>query len=267
MLDEPSSGDLWQSGNAYEPYVGRWSRLVAPRFLDWLAARPESRWVDVGCGTGALTHAIVENEQPRSVLGIDRSEGFISFAREHVRDTRATFETGNAQALPAESDSCDAVVCGLVLNFVPRPISAVLEFRRVLRPGGVAGAYVWDYVGEMQMMRYFWDAAITLDPGAAELDEGRRCNICQPEPLGDLFRVAGFRQVEVIAIDVATVFADFDDYWTPFLRGQAPAPAYAVSLSAARRETLREQIRRSLPPRDDGSIHLVARAWAVKGRT
>ena len=117
----------------------------------------------------------------------------------------------------------------------------------------------------MQLMRYFWDAAVTLDPAAFPLDEGRRFPICKLEPLAHLFRAAGLQGVEVRSIDVPSTFRDFEDYWSPFLGGQAPAPGYTMSLSEERRAALREHIRARLPITADGSIHLIARAWAVRG--
>ena len=137
---------------------------------------------------------------------------------------------------------------------------------RITRPGSVVAVYVWDYAGEMQFMRHFWDVAASLDPAAAELDEGRLFPICQPDALDHLMTNSGLKDVEVRAIDVPTVFSDFDDFWSPFLGGQGPAPAYVMSLSDDRREELRERIRANLPIRSDGSIHLIARAWAARGR-
>jgi SAM-dependent methyltransferase len=148
-----------------------------------------------------------------------------------VKGPRVRFDIGDAQALRADPATFDAVVAGLVLNFVPEPGRAVSEMARVTRPGGTVAAYVWDYAEGMQMMRHFWDAAIALDPRARELDEGRRSTLSKPEPLADLFRSSRLENVEVRAIDVPTVFRDFDDYWSPFLGGHAPAPAYAMSLS------------------------------------
>jgi SAM-dependent methyltransferase len=156
-------------------------------------------------------------------------------------------------------------VSGLVLNFVPDPARALAETARVVRPGGKAALYVWDHAGTMEMMRRFWDAAGGLDPAAVERDEGRRFPICRPEPLRELLTAAGFIDVEACAIDVPTVFRDFDDYWTPFLSGQAPAPGYCMSLGEEARAALRERLRTSLPVQADGSIHLIARAWAVRG--
>jgi SAM-dependent methyltransferase len=256
---------IWASGDAYEPYVGRWSRLVAREFLPWLDVPPNRRWLDVGCGTGALSETILALAQPARVTGIDASEGYVAYAREHVRDNRAAFQTGDAQAMPFGDGSFDAAVSALVLNFLPEPERGMAEMVRVTRAGGTVAAYVWDYAGEMQLMRRFWDAAAALDPAAVELDEGRRFPLCRPEALEALGEGAGLRDVVVRAIDVATVFRDFHDYWSPFLGGQGPAPDYAMSLPEERRTALRERIQASLPVAADGSISLIARAWAVRG--
>ena len=258
--------DTWAAGKLYEPYVGRWSRRVAGEFLRWLDAPRKKDWLDVGCGTGGVTETILAQTQPRSVRGVDSSPGFVEHARAHVEDPRAAFEVGDAQALPVGSAQFDAAVSGLVLNFVPKPALAVQEMKRAVRPGGLVAVYVWDYAGRMELMRYFWDAAAALDRGAAELDEGRRFPLCRPDALTELFGAAGLRQVEAKAIDVDTVFRDFDDYWTPFLGAQGPAPGYAMSLDEARRGALRDRLRAALPVASDGSIALVARAWAVRGR-
>ena len=265
MTNPSHNKDVWASGAAYEPYVGRWSRLVAHRFLNWLAIPPGNRWLDVGCGTGALSQTILDVAAPGEVIGIDPSDNFIAFARDHVTHQSASFIVADAQALPFESGAFDAVVSGLMLNFVPHPELAVAELARVTRHSGTTAAYVWDYADQMQMIRYFWDAAITLDAAAINLDEGKRFPICQSEPLVQLFRAAGLQNVEASALDIPTHFRDFDDYWSPFLGGQGPAPGYAISLSKERREILKERIRSTLPISTDGSIRLIARAWAVRG--
>ncbi len=264
-MNQSQPNDVWAIGAAYEPYVGRWSRLVAREFLAWLAVPPAKQWLDIGCGTGALSQVILEVASPSKVKGVDPSEGYIAFARDQVADDRVSFSVGDAQALPLESAQYDAVVSGLVLNFVPQPGLAVSEMLRVARPSGIVAAYVWDYADQMQLMRYFWDAAVKLDLAAFDLDEGQRFQICKPEPLAKLFHTAKLNNIEVRAIDIPTVFRDFDDYWRPFLGGQAPAPTYAMSLSEDRRTTLREEIRANLPIATDGSIHLIARAWAIRG--
>jgi SAM-dependent methyltransferase len=173
---------------------------------------------------------------------------------------------GDAQALSIETSAYEAAVSGLMLNFVPQPQQVVAEMARATRPGGAVAVYVWDYASKMQLMRHFWNAAAALDPAASELDEGRRFPLCHPSPLTTLFHKAGLKEVETRPIDISTDFRDFEDYWSPFLGGQGPAPSYVMSLSEERRAALRERIRSSLPFALDGSIPLAARAWAVRGK-
>jgi SAM-dependent methyltransferase len=256
----------WADGDRYEAYVGRWSRPVARRFLADLAVPAGQRWLDVGCGTGALTDAVLAEAAPAAVLGVDASPGFVRHATAHVGGPRASFRTGDALALPVDDATAGAVVSGLVLNFLPDQPAAVAEWCRAAAPGGVVAAYVWDYAEGMQLIRRFWDAAVRLDPAAAPLDEGTRFTGCAPGPLQELFSGAGLADVVTGSIDVPTVFTDFDDYWTPFLGGTGPAPAHVASLADADRVALREALRHRLPARDDGRIHLTARAWTVRGR-
>ena len=268
MNDQPSStrrSDAWSSGATYEPYVGRWSRLVAREFVGWLRVPDGARWLDVGCGTGALTETILKVTNPAAVQGIDHSSAYIEFAREQIADPRVRFEVGDAQALPADSGGYDAVVSGLALNFIPDRQAALREMTRAAQPGGVVAAYVWDYADGMQLMRHFWDAAVALHANALELDEGRRFPICKPDALTALFRESGLKQVEVRSIDVPTHFRDFEDYWSPFLGGQGPAPSFVMSLSEQERTNLGDYIHARLPVNADGSIDLTARAWAVRG--
>jgi len=264
-MQKSQPNDVWATGAAYEPYVGRWSRLVAREFLAFLGMSPAKQWLDIGCGTGALSQVILDVASPSKVKGVDPSEEFIVFARDQVVDERVSFIVGDAQALPLEPAQFDAVVSGLVLNFVLDPYLAVNEMQRVVRPGGIVAAYVWDYADQMQFMRYFWDAAVKLDPAASDLDEGQRFQICKPQPLTKLFQAAKLNTIEVSAIDVPTVFREFNDYWKPFLGGQGPAPTYAMTLSEDQRVALREEIRTNLPIATNGSIHLIARAWAIRG--
>jgi SAM-dependent methyltransferase len=257
--------DTWAAGDLYEPYVGRWSRKVAAEFLGWLRVPPQAAWLDVGCGTGALTDVILAQAQPASVTGIDASAGFIDHARGHIADPRASFEVGDAQELKVPPQSFDAAVSGLVLNFVSQPERALAGMARAVRPGGTVAAYVWDYAEGMALMRRFWDAAVALNPAAEELDEGRRFTLCHPAPLEALFSQAGLQSVEVQPLVVATPFRDFDDYWSPFLGGQGPAPGYAMALHEDDRAALRERLRAALPAGPGGAIELGARAWAVRG--
>lgn len=253
----------WAAGDAYEQFMGRWSWAGAVRFLEWLNREPDQRWLDVGCGTGALTRAIAEFTQPQSIVGLDPSWAFVRYARQHLSET--FFLVADGSALAMKSGMFDAVISGLSLNFMPQPQQALADMRRVTRPGGVVAAYVWDYAGKMEFLRYFWDAAVALDASAAALHEGRRFLICQPEPLRQLWQGAGLHAVSVEAIDIHTPFDDFESYWQPFTLGHFPAPHYVSSLGDMRANRLRDHLRTRIPVQDDGSIHLIARIWAVRG--
>ncbi len=255
---------MWQSGDAYEAYIGRWSRKIAETFVRQLDVPASRRWLDVGCGTGACTSAVLTAANPAEVVGADPSEGFLETARASVTDPRASFTLADARELPFPDDRFDVVVSGLVLNFVPDPARAAAEIARVSAPGGLAAAYLWDLAEGMELIRRFWEAAGELDPVAA-LDEGRRYPLCRPEPLGRLWTEAGFTGVSVGEIKIPTVFRDFDDYWQPFLGAQGPAPAYLASLPEARRDQIRELLRGRLPTNPDGSLPLWASAWVVRG--
>ena len=263
-MTEPAK-EAWGSSGPYEQYVGRWSRVVAREFAHWLRLPAGLRWGDVGCGTGALTGQILMVCQPGSVVAVDKASGFLSDARRMITDPRVKFAQSDATALPWADASCEAAVSGLVLNFVPNSRAMVAEMARVTRPGGQVAAYVWDYSGGMQMMRLFWDAATQVDPQAAASDQAERFPICQPEPLKRLFQEAGLNSVDVRAIDVPTVFRDFDDYWTPFLGKQGSAPTYLASKDGETRDRIREMLRERLETAPGSSIHLTARAWGVRG--
>ena len=262
-IDYTKVSDAWERGDPYERYVGRWSRRVAPRFLSWLDLPAGKRWLDVGCGTGALCASILDHCSPFSVAGVDPSEAFLEKAKEQLAG-RVTLQRGSAAKIPLCDAAVDVTVSGLVLNFVPNPRAALSEMARVTVSGGTIGAYVWDYAGKMDLMRFFWDAAIEINPEAAAMDEGVRFSICRPGPLADLFATSGLQGVEITAIDILTPFTDFEDYWRPFLGGQGPAPTYAMALDETARTRLRERIRARIPVRADGSICLTARAWAIR---
>ncbi|WP_219825299.1 class I SAM-dependent methyltransferase [Nonomuraea typhae] len=255
--------EVWAAGAAYEAFMGRWAGRMASVFVPGLGVPAGGRWLDVGCGTGALTAAVLSLADPREVTGIDPSAGFLAHARARVAGPRVTFCTGDAGALPYPGAWFDAVVSGLVLNFLPDPARAAAELARVAAPGGVVAAYVWDYADGMAMLRHFWDAAATLDPAAAALDEGARFPLCRPEPLRALWAGAGLTGVRTEPIVVPMEFTGFDDFWTPFLGGQGPAPGYVASLPGDHRAALRDLLRERLPA---SPFSLTARAWAVYGR-
>ena len=264
-MTKTSRHDAWQAGDSYDLYMGRWSRQIASRFLDWLDAPKGMDWLEVGCGTGALSAAILERCEPKGLISIDPSEGFLTKARANVADDRVEFQVGDAQDLPAETASRDIVVSALVLNFVPDREKALAEMKRVVRPGGIVGFYVWDYPGGgIEFMRAFWSAAVVLDPNAQELTEDRRFPFCTPEGLTDLVKRAGCVSVKWTPIEAPTVFKDFDDYWRPFTLGAGPAPGYFVSLDPHAQDRLKRKLEDSLPRREDGAIPMKARAWAIK---
>lgn len=199
------------------------------------------------------------------MVGCDRSSPYADFAASQTRDGRARFVVAELPDLPRLDGGFDAVVSGLVLNFLPEPLAGLVTMAARARSGGTVAAYVWDYGEGMEMLRAFWDAACTLDSAARELDEGAQFPLCHPEPLAQLLKQAGLRDVRVQPLTTPTVFGDFDEYWTPFLGGQGPAPGYVASLAVEPREALRDLIRSRLPLASDGTIHLTARAWAARG--
>jgi SAM-dependent methyltransferase len=262
---EQARHDAWQAGDSYDAYMGRWSRRIAPLFLNLLSVPRAADWLELGCGTGVLTKAITGLCDPGSLLALDPSEGFIATARQKLPGDHVTFRAANAESLAGmASASFDAAVSGLVLNFVPDRIGALREMKRLTRPGGTVAFYVWDYPGGgVEFMRAFWTAAVALDPNAGDLTEDKRFPFCTAEGLRDLARAAGLDAPTVTRLEAASIFSDFEDYWHPFTLGAGPAPGYCMSLSAEARERLRSRLSETLPRQPDGSILLKIRAWAV----
>jgi len=264
-MNSRNVSDTWQRGSPYEQYIGRWSRKIAPMFLSWLGQPVGKAWMDVGCGTGALSAAILDQCAPRSVTGVEPSEGFLKLAMQNLGN-RARLLPGTASTLPLDDGACDVVVSGLVLNFVPDLPAALAEMARITAPSGSIAAYVWDYAEGMEVIKCFWDAAVVLDETAATLHEGVRFPLCKPAALRAAFEGAGFGRVETCALDLVARFDDFEDYWKPFLGGQGPAPAYVMSLPEGSRAALRSRLQAQLSPSRAGPISLNARAWAVRGQ-
>jgi SAM-dependent methyltransferase len=243
--------------------MGRWSRQIATRYLDWLGAPKDAAWLDLGCGTGALTQTILAKSAPRSVVGIDLSEGFVNHVRAATGDARARFEVGDAQKLPLPDASVEVAASALAINFVPDRDQALREMKRVTRPGGLISFYVWDYPGGgMGFMTAFWRAAIALDPKATELGEGRRFPFCTAQGLTALCADAGWPTSTVAQIEIEARFASFEDYWQPFTLGAGPAPGYCVSLPEDKRAALKARLMEDVG--GAGPVSFPARVWAVR---
>jgi SAM-dependent methyltransferase len=257
--------DRWRDAAAYDQYMGRWSRGLALKFVAWLGVRPAASWLEIGCGTGSLTSAILESARPGAVTACDTAADFVSYCAASLRSDRLDVVAATLDALPRRPLGYDAVVSSLVLNFLPDPVEGLARMREACAPNGCVAACVWDYSEGMEFLRLFWEAAVALDPRAIAHHEGVRFPLCQAGPLRAAFVESGLESVEVEALTVRTRFASFDDYWTPFTNGPGPAPTYVASLPESRREELAGLLRDRLPRSDGGRIDLLARAWAARG--
>jgi ubiquinone/menaquinone biosynthesis C-methylase UbiE len=256
--------DTWNSGDPYEYFMGRWSKLMAPVFLKWLNLPSNMYWLDIGCGTGALSEVIFHKYKPAYLCCVDPSTDFLEKAKEK-NSFQGDFFIGNASDIPLTSNTFDIVVSGLALNFFPDLSGALVEMKRVLKRNGTIAAYVWDYADRMDFLRLFWDAAREVDANAANFDEGIRFPICNAENLADVFQKAGLTSIETASLDINTVFKDFNDYWNPFLGGQGPAPSYLSSLDKNLQDKIKNILSKKLSADSNSSIKLLARAIAVRG--
>ena len=238
---------------------------MAPVFLNWLNFSYNLSWLDVGCGTGALSEAIFQNYKPAYQCCIDLSAEFLEKAKEK-KSFKADFLTGSASDLPLANTSFDIVVSGLALNFFSDLTAALSEMKRVLKKNGTIAAYVWDYAGRMEFLRLFWDAACEVDVNATKLDEGNRFPICNAANLRKEFEGAGLIEIETTYLDIDTVFTNFEDFWHPFLGGQGPAPGYLASVDKDLQDKIKSALHRKLYVDSNGSIKLLARAIAVRGK-
>ena len=248
----------------YDRFVGRYSPHLARAMCDAAEVRPGQRALDVGCGSGALVAALAEVLGAESVAGADPSEPFVEATRAKVPGARIV--VGQAESLPFAAGEFDATLSQLVVNFLDDPEQGLSEMSRVTRSGGVVAGCVWDYAGEMTMLRAFWDAAAALDPeGATPQMEAHTMRFARPEELGELWQNAGLEEVDVSPLVVEASYDDFEDLWAPFPTGVGPAGAYAASLDAEAQAALRDEYARLLG-RPDGPFTLSARAWCAVGR-
>ena len=256
---------VFSQGEAYERFMGRWSRALAPNFIAFCNVHDGESILDVGSGTGSLALGLGAVMGDCRITGIDPAKSYVSYAQSRTHSRRIRFEIGDALRLRFPDRSFDKTLSLLVLNFVPDPPRAVTEMIRVTQPGGVVAAAVWDYAEGMEMLRIFWDQAVALDSTADVRDE-RHMPFCGKGELATLWRERGLLQVEETSLTVPLVFSSFEDYWSPFLGGQGPAGSYVVSLGSEQRLHLEQRLRnRLLIAGQVRLITLKARAWAVKG--
>jgi SAM-dependent methyltransferase len=255
----------FSGAEAYERFMGRWSRQLAPLLVRFAGVHDGDAVLDVGAGTGALAAAISSSAPTSRVTGIDPAPAYVEFARATRSTGLVDFETGDAERLRFGDGSFDRALSLLVITFIANPRQALREIRRVTRAGGTIAAAVWDYPEGMEMLRVFWDTAVALRPMDAHKDE-RHLPLCRRGDLGALWREEGLLDIAEDSLIIRTRFASFDDYWEPFLEKQGPAGAYVGTLTAAEREDLKARLRvRLLEGEPDRPFALTARAWAVRG--
>lgn len=249
----------------YERQMGPWSSALAPRFIDFAGVQKGDRVLDVGSGTGALALALAVSTSCSEVVGIDPSAPYVEFARGRTSDPRVRFEVGDAKTLPYADNSFDKTLAQLVLNQIPGASRAVVEMRRVTKPGHVVAACVWISGKDNERNRLFWEAAMAIDPAATKRRKTEGGHDRKGK-LSTLWAGCGFKEIEETELAVTVDFASFDEYWLPHLEGQAHAGSYVKSLSADLRDALRERLRRDiLGTKPDGRFSIRAKAVAVRG--
>jgi ubiquinone/menaquinone biosynthesis C-methylase UbiE len=256
-----------RSAAAYEHFMGRWSRQLSARFVEFTGISNGDCILDVGCGTGSLTRVLLESARVKSIVGVDLADIYLESARQTIRDPRATFKTGDATSLPFEDNSFDRAFAVLVLHFVPEAKKAVSEMRRVVRSGGVVAATVWDSLGGMPAQRLFWDAAATL--GIANdkvLRDYYFRPMTRPDEMLAAWSEAGLKSVEQSSITIRFEYENFSDYWFPIAAGEAALGKFALSLAAEQRAALEAAVRKVyLGGEPDGPRSFATTAWACKG--
>jgi ubiquinone/menaquinone biosynthesis C-methylase UbiE len=250
--------------------MGRWSARLAPLFLDFCDDDRAQSYLDVGCGTGALTKTIRARHGNAAVVGLDPSKQFIAHLSAQIADSRSWFCRGDAQDLPFADGRFDAALGLLILQQMPDPLRMVREMARATRPGGTVGTAIWNFQTGMPMFSIFWDAVGKIDPVAAA---ARRANKSKPitgtseESLAELWQAAGLENVTATTIELPQSFANLEDFWVPFLSDATPSSSVASKMEAHTQAALKEEIRlRLLGDRTDGPFSLTAGAFAVRGQ-
>jgi ubiquinone/menaquinone biosynthesis C-methylase UbiE len=248
----------------YDRFIGRYSPGLARAMCAAAGIQSGQRALDVGCGSGALIAQLADVLGAENVAAVDPSGPFVQASRARVPGARIL--VGSAESLPFGDGEFDATLSQLVVNFLDDPEQGLREMARVTRADGVVAGCVWDYGGEMTMLRTFWEAAAALDPeGAAPFMEAHTMRFARPDELASLWRSAGLDDIDVAPIVVEAPYEDFDDLWSPFPTGVGPAGTYAASLDGEAQAALRDEFERRLG-RPEGAFTLSARAWSAVGR-
>ena len=245
------------AAEAYERFMGRYSRGLSPQMADLAGVAPGQLALDVGCGPGILTEELVTRLGAQAVVAVDPSESFVGAARERMPEVEV--HRAAAEDLPFESGRFDVALAQLVVHFMTDPVRGIGEMRRVTRPGGVVAACVWDLAGGQAPLSAFWRAARELDPGVE--DESGMPGAREGH-LVELFAAAGLADVEPATLTVSREHSSFDDWWDPYTGGVGPAGGYVARLDEEHRVALRERCRELLP---DAPFMLTSRAWAARG--
>jgi trans-aconitate methyltransferase len=264
MKNTEATKEQWDNTQGYDLYVGRWSQLISQDFIDWLNPKSNLKWLEIGCGTGALTKVIVDKCSPAYLLAVDKSDSYLTKAKESIDSKNVDFSNVDLSSYPLKEEF-DQVTSGLVLNFIPQIHELLLHLMKNLRSGGQLSAFVWDYGGHYQPMRHFWDAAKEVSPGAEKYDAGVKFDICTKEKLIQLFELLGLNEVQFTTIERIATFRNFDDYWLPIASAQGSVTEYISTLAEKEKDRLKETIKRRLPIAFNGEIKLIISALAVKG--
>lgn len=261
----PIGKESWNDSNAYDLYVGRWSRRIAGDFMQWLQPQANLSWLEVGCGTGALTTEILNSARPLRILAIDKSGAYLTKARSYISSPRVSFSKTDLSALDAGAEF-DYITSGLVLNFLSDVEEKLKCMKQYLRPGGSISAFVWDYAGHYQPMRIFWDSVKQLYKEAERFDAGIKYPLCSESNLTALFRSVDLSNIRFTKIEKIATFRDFDDYWLPIASAQGSVTEFLDTLNEGKKNDLKALVKSRLPMSLNGEIKLILSALAIEGR-
>lgn len=263
MVDTPQIA-RFTDGEGYERFMGRWSRVAGRIFLDWLSLPRKLKWLDVGCGTGAFTEIIKQSSGASEIVAIDPSTAQISYAQSRNSAEGVQFQVADARSMPFDNERFDVAASALVLNFIPDREKAVAEMRRVVRGGGTAAAYVWDFAGRRGTSQHLHSAVMDLE-GPGYRPAALNAESTTQESLKALFEAAGLSDVVTRSFEISVTHRDFDDYWDSHTKFTSPIGSHIQSMTEEKRQRLKQMVGARLPLDDHGAISFTARINAVRG--